>query len=261
MNKLYAIYFSATGTTQRCVDSVCIGLGIKPESAINFADNLDAELPQMTADDVVVIASPVYGGRLPIVVANALSRLKGDGAIAVGMVVYGNRDYDDALLELTDLLHDKGIRVVGAGAFIGQHSIFPKVGASRPDISDEQCLITFGKECRKAIDKVFDSSMPPYIKGERPYKHMANVVLAPVAKESDCIKCGACVRKCPVGAISAETPWLSDTTKCISCGRCISVCSQHARKHTGLKYAALGAIFKAAFSKRKQPQWKVIKVH
>lgn len=259
MNKLYAIYFSATGTTQKCVDSVCQGLGIKPESAINLADNLDAEFPQMTADDVVVIALPVYGGRLPNVVADALSRLKGNGAIAVGMVVYGNRDYDDALLELTDLLYDKGFRTVGAGAFIGQHSIFPKVGASRPDLSDEQCLIKFGKECRKAITDGFDSSMPPYIKGKRPYKQMANVVLAPIAKESDCIKCGACVRKCPVSAISADTPWISDTTKCISCGRCISVCSQHARKHTGLKYSIFGAIFKAAFSKRKQPQWKVVK--
>lgn len=259
MSKLYTIYFSATGTTQKCVDSVCQGLGMKSGFCINLADNLDAEFPMITADDVVVVASPVYGGRLPIVVANALSRLKGNGAIAIGMVVYGNRDYDDALLELTDILQDKGFRVVGVGAFIGQHSIFPRVGASRPDLYDDQCLIKFGEECSKAITDGFCSSTTPYIKGKRPYKQVAGVVLAPVAKESDCIKCGECVRKCPVGAISAATPWVSDTTKCISCGRCISVCSQHARRHTGLKYSIFSAIFKAAFSKRKEAEWKVVK--
>jgi len=259
MNRLYTICFSATGTTQKCVDSVCQGIGFKPESVINLADNPDAGFPLITADDVVVVASPVYGGRLPVIVADALSRLKGNGAAAVGMVVYGNRDFDDALLELTDILQDKGFRVVGTGAFIGQHSIFPEVGASRPDLSDEQCLIMFGKECRKAISYGFDSSTPPYIKGNRPYKQAGNVALVPAAKESDCIKCGECVRKCPVDAISAETPWISDNAKCISCGRCISVCSQNARKHTGLKYSTFGAIFKAAFSKRKEPQWSVLK--
>ena len=259
MKKIYTIYFSATGTTQKCVEKVCAGLGMKPVSELNLVDNLDVEFPQFTADDIVVVAVPVYGGRVPTVVADAFSHLKGNGVAAIAMVIYGNRDYDDALLELTDLLTDKDFHVIGAGAFIGQHSIFPKVGVSRPDLSDDQCLIKFGKECLNALSDGRNSSEVPYIKGKKPYKHSANIVLAPVAKEQDCVKCGACVRKCPVGAISIDEPWITDTTKCISCGRCITLCSQKARKHSGLKYSIIGAIFKACFSKRREPEWTVVK--
>lgn len=257
--KLYTICFSATNTTQRSVKILCKGLGLKPTLEINLADNLEAEFPEFSADDVVVVGVPVYGGRLPAVVADSLSRLDGNGAAAIALVVYGNRDYDDALLELTDYLSAKNFHIVGAGAFIGQHSIFPKVGASRPDDSDGQSLIKFGMECMKAISDCNSSSKMPYIKGKKPYKVSANIVLAPTAKEQDCVKCGACIRKCLVGAISVETPWITDTTKCISCGRCITLCSQNARKHSGLKYSIFGAIFKACFSKRKEPEWVVAK--
>lgn len=259
MKKLYTICFSATGTTQKCVEKVCAGLGMKPILELNLADHLKTELPEFAAGDIVLVGVPVYGGRVPAVVADAISNLKGNGAAAIAMVVYGNRDYDDALLELTDSLSEKNFQVVGAGAFIAQHSIFPKVGASRPDLSDEQCLVKFGKECIMAISEGCRSSQVPYIKGKKPYKQMANIVLAPVAKEQDCVKCGACVRKCPVGAISKDAPWITDTTKCISCGRCITLCSQNARKHSGLKYSIFGAIFKACFSKRKEPEWTVVK--
>jgi len=253
------IYFSATETTEHCVNKICQGRGTESDVEINLADDLDVVYPELTSEDVAIVASPVYGGRLPVVVSESLSRLKGNGAKAIATVVYGNRDFDDALLELTDLLHDNGFSVIGAGAFIARHSIFPKVAASRPDLSDDGELIKFGKECEQALADGINPVEVPYIQGKRPYKHMKNVVLAPVANESDCIKCGVCARKCPVGAISAETPWISDTAKCISCGRCIAVCSQNARKHKGLKYAIFGAIFKAAFSKRKNPQWRIAK--
>lgn len=170
MKKLYTIYFSATGTTQKCVEKVCAGLGMKPVSEFNLTDNFNTELPEFTVDDVVVVGMPVYGGRVPAVVIDALSHLKGNGAAAIALVVYGNRDYDDALLELTDVLTDRDFHIVGAGAFIGQHSIFPKVGAFRPDLSDEQCLIKFGKECMNAIMEDNLASEVPYIKGKKPYK-------------------------------------------------------------------------------------------
>lgn len=258
MKKLYTICFSATNTTLRCVDKLCIGLGMKPTLEINLADNFKVEFPEFTADDVVVVGVPVYGGRVPAIVIDSLSHLKGNGAIAIAVVVYGNRDYDDALLELTDSLSANDFHVVGIGAFIGQHSIFPKVGISRPDFSDEQCLIKFGEECINAISNGNGSSEAPYIKGQKPYRQLANIVLAPTAKEHDCVKCGACVRKCPVSAISIETPWITDATKCISCGRCIMLCSQKARKHSGFKYSVFGTIFNVCFSKRKEPEWKVI---
>lgn len=255
MTKLTAIYFSATDTTRKCVDEVAKGFDQELSKVINIADNLEAVLPDFTENDVVIIASPVYGGRLPIQVSDALQRLNGNNARAIAIVVYGNRDYDDALLELTDILSAKSFRTVGQGTFIGQHSIFPKVGTSRPDNSDILQLREFGKECRKAIETEAKSYVLDSPKGKRPYKKIAGVPVHPKADEGDCTRCGVCVVKCPVGAIPQERPFSTNNKICISCGRCITVCSNNARHYSGIVYNSIGIIFNAAFSKRKYPSW------
>lgn len=255
MAKFVAIYFSATDTTRRSVAAFCRGFGSQPIVEINLADNLNVAFPNMAPDDVAVVASPVYGGRLPVQVAEALARLKGNGATAAAMVVYGNRDFDDALLELTDLLGAAGFRIAGAGAFIGCHSIFPKVATSRPDASDEQTLADFGDACRQTITSGFNADNVPFIKGNRPYKKAAGVALHPSAKAADCTQCGKCAARCPMGAIDKATPFATDAAKCISCGRCIAGCPKGARRYSGLSYSLIGFIFKAAFSKPKSPTW------
>lgn len=257
MNKLQAIYFSATDTTRRCVTSFCQGFGCKPDTSINLADDFMATLPDTTEGDVVIIAVPVYGGRLPQQVVTALKRLKGKNATAVAMVVYGNRDYDDALLELTDILLDNNFRIAGAGAFIGQHSIFPNVARSRPDSSDRQKLVQFGKECKTVCLNGVSHDCHLSIKGKRPYKKSAGVPLHPKANESKCTQCAKCSENCPAGAIPTDHPVITDTTKCISCGRCIMTCSKGARGYSGLTYSITGLIFKSLFSKRKEPEWTV----
>lgn len=199
----------------------------------------------------------MYGGRLPVNVAETFARLKGNNAMAIVMAVYGNRDYDDALLELTDILHENGFRIAGVGAFIGQHAIFPKVAVSRPDQSDEQSLMAFGKKCKEVVHAGFNSQNVPYIKGTRPYKKAAGAPLYPKAAKSDCVKCGKCVSVCPVNAIPNDKPYSSDTTRCISCGRCITVCSKSARRYSGMTYSVVGLLFRALCSKRKEPEWIV----
>jgi len=257
MSNLYSIYFSATDTTRHSVTSFCQGFGRNPDVSVNIADDFNVAFPDLAADDTVVVATPVYGGRVPAQVAAAFKRLNGNNAVAIAIVVYGNRDYDDALLELTDILHDNGFRIVGAGAFIGRHSIFPKVAGERPDLSDDRKLVEFGRGCKDAMTNGFDADNIPFLKGNRPYKESAGVSLYPKAKASDCVKCGKCVDKCPVGAIQADKPFATDTAKCISCGRCISVCSKGARHYSGFTYSLIGLIFRTAFSKRKEPQWVV----
>ncbi len=259
MGKLYAIYFSAIDTTRRCVASFCQGFGSTPDASINLADNFEVTYPDISGDDVVVVASPVYGGRLPTPVSEALARLRSNNAVAIAIAVYGNRDYDDALLELTDILHNNNFRIAGVGAFIAQHSIFPNVAQSRPDDADKQALADFGKDCLAIISNGFNANRVPFIKGKRPYKKSAGTPLWPKAKEADCVKCGKCVDNCPMGAINADKPFITDTAKCISCGRCISVCSTGARHHSGVAYSLMGVIFRALFSKRKEPEWVVVR--
>jgi hypothetical protein len=66
---------------------------------------------------------PVYGGRVPEVALERLRALKGNGGPAIAVVVYGNRAYEDALLELHTELTANGYKVIAAAAFIAEHSI------------------------------------------------------------------------------------------------------------------------------------------
>lgn len=249
---LTALCFSATGTTLTCVETVAHAMGMPVKNAMNLADNPDLSVLQFDESDVLLIGAPVYGGRIPTIMAEEIKNIQGNGAKTIAMVVYGNRDYDDALLELTDLLRDNGFKVMAAAAFIARHSIFPKVGTSRPDTSDTQKLTEFGTLCRSAIAKADTPELP--IKGNRPYKKYSGVPLHPAADRDKCNGCGKCATLCPTGAISASDPLTTDNTKCITCSRCIATCPNGARSYKGLKYSMIGKIFVASYSKRKEPE-------
>ncbi len=64
------------------------------------------------------------------------SRPKGNQTPAIAVVTYGNRDYEDALLELQTILEQNGFVVIGAAALIAEHSIVHSVGHDRPDEAD-----------------------------------------------------------------------------------------------------------------------------
>lgn len=256
IKRLVCIYFSATDTTRKYVESFAAALNRPVDIEINLADDLAIAFPEIDKKDLVVVAAPVYGGRLPDMVAGRLRELKGNSAKAVAMVVYGNRDYDDALLELTDILEGSNFEVVGAGAFIARHSIFPKVASSRPDEKDILALNNFAEECMRAIKTSAKGTL--HVKGKRPYKKAAGVPLHPSGDPEVCNRCGKCVDKCPAGAIDSKEPYKSDSSVCISCGRCIVVCPKHTRRYSGLKYRLIGAVFTKAFSKRKEPEFFVI---
>lgn len=98
--------------------------------------------------ELCVIVTPVYGGRVPALALQRLQRLKGNGAPAILVVVYGNRDYEDALLELRDTAISLGFVPLTAGAFIGEHSYSTPelpIAAGRPDTDDLQQAREFGK--------------------------------------------------------------------------------------------------------------------
>ena len=250
---LNSIYFSASGTTQKCVDPVAGAIGIPINGSFNLADNDMPATMTFDKDDIVIVGAPVYGGRIPSLAADKLKRLQSNGARAIAIVVYGNRDYDDALLELTDILRDSGFRVIAAGAFIAQHSIFPNAGISRPDSNDIEKLTEFGKSCREAIER---SEIPVLsIKGCRPYKKYGSVPFHPSGNKVDCKKCGKCSKLCPAEAIDHTTPWATNAERCISCGRCIVSCPSGTRKYRGLGYKLIGKIFTTVFARRREPEF------
>jgi len=75
------------------------------------------------------------------------------------------------------------------------------------------------------------------------------------AKEisDDCIKCGTCVRNCPVDAIDIEAKTF-DTGKCIGCWGCINRCPKHAIISTSKEVAEIMRSFGEASTKRLEPE-------
>lgn len=77
------------------------------------------EAYQFQEDDLVVLGTPVYAGRVPNVLLPFLKTVRGDHTPAIPVVVYGNRNFDDALAELRDILENQGFLCGAAAAFVG----------------------------------------------------------------------------------------------------------------------------------------------
>ena len=245
--KITNIYFSATYTTKRVVKAVAAGLS-NEVMAYDITNDASTDEIAIPADELVVVGVPVYAGRVPAMAAERLCRFRGDNTPAIVVAVYGNRHYDDAVLELHDLMTEQGFRTVSAAALIAQHSIFPKVGKARPDAEDMADIKLFAKRSAELIAKGFGKISLP---GNRPYKVPGGIPIWPTASKK-CSACGACARLCPTGAIDPTSPKGVDKTKCIKCGRCIVVCPTKARRFYGIKYSLAAARFNSAFAARRE---------
>lgn len=141
-----ACYFSPTDTTKKTVEA--IARGIRPVIQIlDLTPPAARENPyHFGPEDLLVIGAPVYGGRIPLVEEEAIRHIHGSCTPVVLAAVYGNRAYEDALLELRDLLSCQGFIPVAAGAFIGEHSFGNTIAAGRPDAEDLAKCADFGRQ-------------------------------------------------------------------------------------------------------------------
>ena len=185
----------------------------------------DIQLPLIHEDDLAVIAMPVFAGRVPALAVERLQKVKPHGAKCVVVAVFGNRAYDDALLEMQDVATEIGFRVIAAVAAVAEHSIIRKYGKDRPDADDEQTLRHFGADIINKAER--DDCTMQQVPGNHPYKKTGKV---PHPKgRHGCNRCGVCAKQCPANAIPLSDAKTVDTMKCISCIKCVSVCPTGAR--------------------------------
>lgn len=167
--RTYKITFSPTGGTKKVADLVggafdadCVQLDLTDRE-------LDFSALHFTAEDVCIVAVPSYGGRVPEIAVSRLKQMTGDGAMAILIAVYGNRDYEDTLLELQDALTDAGFCCVAGIAAVAEHSIMHQFAANRPDAEDEKRLTAFAETIQAKLESG-ELSEKLALSGNRPYR-------------------------------------------------------------------------------------------
>lgn len=239
--------FSPTGTTCQVARAIAVGFGCSvTEMDLSVSDCMVGQLQENT---VLLAAAPVYGGRIPAVALERLSQLRGRGQKAVAVVVYGNREFDDALLELKDALTSNGFQVVAAAAFIAEHSIIRSIAAGRPDEKDLAIARKFGADVAVKLETLTVVEVP----GKDPYLAVKPSTFHPFADEA-CVKCGVCGEKCPVGAIPMEDPSQTNNDLCINCMRCVKVCPVQCRALPAPFIAGATKMLNEKASGYKEPQ-------
>lgn len=244
---IYAVYFSPTYTTKK---NVC---SIAKEFSNSFTEidmtilSQKIKLPEFTKNDVVIFGGPVYGGRLYKGFAEKLKNLKGNETPCIITVTYGNRDFDDALVEMKDIVESIGFIPFAAASTLGEHT-YGKVALDRPDAEDLKKNSIFAKD---AIAKLEKGDFSLEVSGNRPYKDGGNGgKFTPLTDKSLCTNCGWCYENCPVGAINKEDYSIIDDNKCISCFRCIKNCPSGAKNMNTPDYNSFAISFTERLSKK-----------
>ncbi len=249
--KISQIIFSPTGGTKQVTDTITKALGMSVNEIDLTNAEIDSAVLSLKKDDIAVIAVPSYGGRVPALAAQRISKIRGNQAQCVIVCVYGNRAYEDTLIELNNIAEKSGFKVIAAIAAIAEHSIMHQYAAGRPDAKDKKELQNFAKKILDKINNSAADTSTPQIPGNYPYKKAGGVGLVPKA-DNKCTNCGLCAELCPAKAISKENLKVTDSKKCISCMRCVLKCPQSARKVNGAMVSVAALAMKKACSTRKE---------
>lgn len=224
LNETALYYFSPTGGTKKA--GRILGEGIaKAIKEINLGEKVKETL--QPENDLIIVAAPVFGGRIPEMITEKLKKIEGKGKKAVTLVVYGNRAYEDALLELNQTMEGQEFQIVASAALVAQHSMAPEVGQGRPDELDKKTILDFSKKVLEKIEKDIQDTVK--VPGNYPYKKGMDMPVTPISLPS-CKQCGICEKICPADAICIENGSVTTSPeKCILCMACTSACPEHAR--------------------------------
>lgn len=224
-----ALYFSPTQGTKKIVNAIVQGIDEKA-----LIKEYDITLPStrehgitFDQDELVIVGVPVYAGRVPGFLVRYFEKIRGQKAWVVPVVSYGNRAYDDALLELKDIFEHNGFISLAAGAFVAEHSYSPTIAPERPDGEDLDRARQFGQ----AIGKKLSQELVPLteVPGVFPYKAKKPLTLmAPVTTQA-CTNCSICSTKCPMAAIDTQDAKVVDPELCIHCNACVKSCPHGAK--------------------------------
>lgn len=270
INRVYAVYFSPAGATRRLVTTLAAALA---ESFSVPMETVDVTLPASREEtrafaegDLVICGSPTYAGKLP----NKLlpwwkDGLTGGGAMAVALVTFGNRAFDNSLAELCACLDGDGFHIVGVGAFACRHVFSDTLAEGRPDKDDFAELAKLGAAVATRVAKANDIPAPPAVPGDAAAPYYVPMGLDGEPKAflkakpktgGDCINCGVCAAVCPMGSIDP-----ADVTSvpglCIKCHACVRECPMGAKYFDDPAFLSHRAMLERDYTRRAETKWFV----
>lgn len=246
LKKVTAVCFSPTGNAKKITNA--IAQTIASREGIPFHED-DITLPYLrrglreySASELVVFGTPVYAGRIPNKILPAVQTLfEGNGALAIPVVTFGNRSFDNGLIEVRNELEQHGFHTIAGAAFVSEHVMSPKLAGGRPNEGDFQAICQFALDAAAKIEALEEGPhdgmaqipAPVAVKGEDPipgyYRPLqadgspANFLKAKPKTTDACTDCGICARACPMGSISPED-FRTVTGVCIKCQACVKLC-------------------------------------
>lgn len=241
IKRVWGVYFSGTDTTKKTVSF--IAKGISEQLKLEYTE-FDFTLPKkrqeplvFTEKDLVVLGLPVIAGRVPNLMLKYLDTMEGNGAIGVPVVLFGNRNFDDALIELKLIMKKTGFSPIAAGAFVGEHSFSETLGKGRPDQQDLKKMDEFKEAIIKKLpdfngEDFFcegsDPVRPYYTPRDRNGNGIDIRKVKPKTDPDKCVKCGLCASLCPMGSISTED-FSTINGICMKCCACVKKCPEGAK--------------------------------
>lgn len=261
---VYAVYFSATGKTRRVVTTLANAVALSLDLPL---ETIDFTLPaareeQYTfgEDDLVVFGAPTYAGKLPNKLLPYIQTgFAGNGALAVPVVTFGNRSFDNSLAELCASLESAGFHTLSAGAFACQHAFSDTLAAGRPDREDMAELAKLGAAVVTKLGKLTEPPAPIAVDGDAdaPYYRPLgldgepkNFLKAkPVTDAEKCSGCGVCAALCPMGSIDPADP-SSVTGVCIKCHACVRACPVGAKSFDDPAFLSHKAMLERDYTRR-----------
>ena len=244
---LRTIYFSATGTSKKI--ALAISQSIATEFVVEDITFQSLQNTSYATDDLLCIAVPVYGGGVAPVALKRLDAIRGNNTPVVVVVVYGNRNFERAAVQMSDFLAERGFVTIAVAAFVGEHSYSTEqspIAVGRPMVEDINDANRFGELVKQKLTKGLESvdvstlqcpdsgeenvkAFVEFVKGYQAEQAKNPVKLLPITDENRCVMCGVCVDVCPMEAIDREDVSVVDPTLCIKCCACVKECPKEAK--------------------------------